>query len=64
MTPKLPPAPQPGWPVTVPLDDLPEWLAAHGLVIVGYDAQGYWAAPQKMVQPKPEEPFFEELENE
>lgn len=36
----LPPAPKPGQPVTVSLDDLPAWLALHDLEIAGYDKAG------------------------
>jgi hypothetical protein len=36
----LPPAPGPGEPVTVSMDDLPHWLELHGLEIVGFDAAG------------------------
>ena len=43
----LPPAPKPGQPVTVSLDDLPAWLALHDLEIAGYDKAGrYYVQPK------------------
>jgi hypothetical protein len=46
----LPPAPRPGAPVTVTMEDLPDWLEAHGLEIVGGDASGRMFVAKKQVE--------------
>ena len=50
----LPPAPQPGKPVTVSMDDLPDWLEAHNLEIAWFDKAGrYYVRPKEMSAPDP-----------
>lgn len=46
---KLPPSPVEGMPVVVSFDQLPEWLAYHGLEITGFDDRG-WYVREKQVQ--------------
>lgn len=48
----LPPAPGPGAPVKVTLDDLPRWLEFHGLEIAGYDKSGRYFVQKKDTERK------------
>lgn len=48
----IPPAPRPGQPVTVSMDDLPAWLLHHNLTITSFDKAGrYYVAPKKQSTP-------------